>query len=228
METRYDLLLCDADDTLFDFSKASARAFSVMCRENDIPDTPEVYQTYHTINSALWHAFDQGEVTKEFITVERYVRLLQALSLNRSAEKCNQDYLSALGESVFPLPDAEAVCRTLDNDFGRGDRQSKLLSAMVKQTKKITAKNIVDIYNSLKHAWRSSLSGVEQAKLLTQALWLRGAKVERIGVPFEGYWHYGKTKGGTSGVMADLEDNRRMLLDALGMKDTRPADEAAE
>ena len=123
---------------------------------------------------------------------------------------------------------AYARCRKLDNDFGRGDRQSKLLAAMVKQTKKITTKNILDIYDALKHAWRSSLSGAEQAKLLTQALWLRGAKVERVGVPFEGYWHYGKTKGGTSGVMADLEDNRRMLLDALGMKDTRPADEAAK
>ena len=122
---------------------------------------------------------------------------------------------------------AYARCRKLDNDFGRGDRQSKLLAAMVKQTKKITAKNIVDIFNTLKHAWRSSLSGAEQAKLLTQVLWLRGAKVERVGVPFEGYWHYGETKGGTSGVMADLEDNRRLLLDALGMKDTRPA-EAAE
>jgi len=110
---KYPYLLFDADDTLFDFSKASARAFSIMCRENEIPDTPEIYQVYHAINSKLWHAFDRGEVTKDFITLERYVRLLQALSLNRSAEKCNRDYLSALGESVFPLPDAESVCRTL-------------------------------------------------------------------------------------------------------------------
>jgi len=110
---KYLYLLFDADDTLFDFSKASARAFSVMCEENGIPDTPEVFQVYYDINKELWHAFDRGKVTKEFVTLERYVRFLQALSLNRSAEKCNRDYLSALGESVFPLPDAEEVCRTL-------------------------------------------------------------------------------------------------------------------
>ena len=121
---------------------------------------------------------------------------------------------------------AYARCRKLDNDFGRGDRQSKLLAAMVKQTKNITIKNIVDIYDALKHAWRSSLSGADQAKLLTQALWLRGAKVERVGVPFDGHWNYGKTKGGVSGVMADLEQNRSLLLDALGMKDARPAEAA--
>ena len=136
---------------------------------------------------------------------------------------------SPLAEGKSRLNGAQALayarCRKLDNDFGRGDRQSKLLAAMVKQTKKISAKNIVDVFHALKHAWRSSLSGAEQAKLLTQALWLRGAKVERIGVPFEGYWHYGQTKGGTSGVLVELEENRRLLLDALGMKDTRPADE---
>ena len=110
---KYPYLLFDADDTLFDFSKASSRAFSVMCRENEIPNTPETYQQYQEINHALWRAFDRGEVTKEFITLERYVRLLQVLHLDRSAEKCSQDYLAALSESVFPLPEAEAVCREL-------------------------------------------------------------------------------------------------------------------
>ncbi|MBR3795399.1 MAG: LCP family protein [Clostridia bacterium] len=135
------------------------------------------------------------------------------------------DYPLAEGKSRLNGAQALAYarCRQLDNDFGRGERQSKLLAAMVKQTKKITAKNIVDIFNTLKHAWRSSLSGAEQVQLLTQALWLRGAEVQRISAPFEGYWHYGEVKGGVSGVVADLDANRRLLLDALGMKDPRPA-----
>ena len=56
-------LLLDADDTLFDFPKASARAFSCMCRRHDVPDTPEVRQLYHQINQELWDAFDQGKVS---------------------------------------------------------------------------------------------------------------------------------------------------------------------
>lgn len=136
-----------------------------------------------------------------------------------------------LSEGVCRLNGAQALayarCRKLDNDFGRGDRQSKLLASMVQQTKKMTVQNITSVYDSLKHAWRSSLSGAEQAGLLAQALWLRGAKVQRVGVPFEGYWHYGETKGGTSGVVADLEDNRRLLLDALGIKDIQRETTAA-
>lgn len=110
---KYPYLLFDADDTLFDFPKASSRAFSIMCRANDIPETPAVYQLYHEINAVLWNAFEQGEVSKAFVTHERYVRFLKALNLSRDPSKCNNDYLSALGEVVFPLPFAEEVCRTL-------------------------------------------------------------------------------------------------------------------
>jgi YjjG family noncanonical pyrimidine nucleotidase len=110
---KYLYLLFDADDTLFDFPKASDRAFDSMCRTNHIPNTPETRQLYYDINQVLWDAFDRGEVTKEFVTLERYVRFLRALNLQRDPAQCNQDYLTALGQSVFPLPYAEEVCRTL-------------------------------------------------------------------------------------------------------------------
>ena len=110
----YPFLLFDADDTLFDFPKASAQAFAVMCEKHNIANTPETYQIYHNINKVLWAAFDRGEVTKEYLTLERYVRFLKALDIsNQDPAQCNRDYLTALGESVFPLPHAEEVCREL-------------------------------------------------------------------------------------------------------------------
>lgn len=109
----YRYLLFDADDTLFDFHRASLEAFDIMCRKNHIPNTADIYQIYYDINHALWAAFDRGEVTKEFLTLERYVRFLAALGLDRDAAKCNQDYLDGLGSSVFPFPHAEEVCREL-------------------------------------------------------------------------------------------------------------------
>ena len=114
-----------------------------------------------------------------------------------------------------------ARCRKLDSDFGRGERQGKLLAAMVKQTKRMTAANLVSVFGALKHAWRSSLSLPQQAGLLFKALWLRGAKIEHIGVPFENEWRYGDANG-ISGVIADLPANRALLLDALNLKDPEP------
>lgn len=114
---RFRYLLFDADDTLFDFPKSAAQAFSVMCQSNDIPETPETYQLYDAINAVLWAEFEQGKISKDFVTHERYVRFLRHLNLNRDPSKCNRDYLSALGEATFPLPHAEEVCQTL---FDRG------------------------------------------------------------------------------------------------------------
>jgi len=131
-----------------------------------------------------------------------------------------------LAEGVCHLNGAQALtyarCRKLDNDLGRGERQSKLLAAMVDQTKRMTAANVAAVFSSLKHAWRSSLSISEQAGLVFKALWLRGADVERISMPFEGYYRYGSA-GSASGLVADLEENRSLLLDALG----RPQPKAA-
>ena len=110
---KYPYLLFDAGDTLFDFSKAYSTAFSVMCRKYDVPYSPETYQVYHEINLVLWEAFNHGEITKEFLTLERYVRFLNALELDRDAAQCNWDYLQALGRIVYPLPYAGEVCREL-------------------------------------------------------------------------------------------------------------------
>jgi len=148
----------------------------------------------------------------------------EANYINKTAGRYPQYPLS---EGVCRLNGAQALtyarCRKLDNDIGRGERQSKLLSAMVDQTKHLTAANVVAVFNSLKHAWRSSLSAAEQASLVFKALWLRGADVERLSMPFEGYWRYGSA-GSASGVVADLAENRRLLLEALNLPQSAPED----
>ena len=130
---------------------------------------------------------------------------------------------SPLEEGLCRLNGAQALsyarCRNLDSDFGRGQRQSKLVAALVAQTKQIGIPQILGVYDSLKHAWRSSLSASEQVNLLWRALWLRGAQVERIGVPFEGTYRYG------TGVEANLEKNRVMLRAALGIEAAPEAEE---
>ena len=121
-----------------------------------------------------------------------------------------------LAEGVCRLNGAQSLCyarcRKLDNDLGRGDRQTKLFSALVRQTKKMSAANVVSVVRSMDHAWQSSLSGGEQAKLVFDALWMRGAQVIRSAVPYEGYWHYGE-----SSVILNLEENVRLLHETLGL-----------
>lgn len=136
---KFPYLLFDADDTLFDFPRASERAFGKMCLAHDIPCTPELYRRYHEINLVLWSAFDRGEVTKDFVTLERYVRLFRELHIDRDPARCNHDYLAALGERAYPLPHAEEVCRTLKE---RGHRLYIITNAVASVQRKRLAGSV--------------------------------------------------------------------------------------
>ena len=109
----YPYLLFDADDTLFDFPKASALAFDTLCQKQHLPNTQASRQLYHEINQDLWSAFDRREISKEELVILRFHRFLSALEVSRDPVQCNRDYLDALGSGVYPLPHAEEVCREL-------------------------------------------------------------------------------------------------------------------
>lgn len=123
-----------------------------------------------------------------------------------------------LSEGVCLLNGAQALsyvrCRRLDSDIGRGGRQSKVVSSLVKKSKAMGIPALLKLYDDMKHAWTSSLSDTEQFQLLLRCLWLRGASVNRISVPFEGTARYA-TVNGDNGIRLNLEKTSQMLRDAL-------------
>lgn len=123
-----------------------------------------------------------------------------------------------LSEGVCLLNGAQALsyvrCRRLDSDIGRGNRQSKVVSSLVKKSKAMGISSLLKLYDDMKHAWTSSLSDSEQFQLLVRCLWLRGASVNRLSVPFEGAGRYA-TVNGDNGIRLDLEKTSQMLRDAL-------------
>ena len=111
--SRYQYLLFDADNTLFDFEAANHNAFAQVCRHCGLEYTEELYEFYESINRPLWHRLDLGEVTKEFLVVERFRRFLAALEIDRDPAECNRIQLSGLGSSTVLLPHALEVVETL-------------------------------------------------------------------------------------------------------------------
>ncbi len=109
----YPYLLFDADNTLFDFEAANRNAFAQVCSYCDIPDTEETYQQYETINQSLWDALNRGEVTKDFLVVERFRRFLPLVHSDRDPAACNRLHLFHLGQSSVLLPHALEICQTL-------------------------------------------------------------------------------------------------------------------
>lgn len=110
---RYDIVLLDADNTLFDFNAAEAQALDAVLEEFGWPRDGESKQVYLEINRALWSAFDRGEVEEDSLTVERFRRLGERLGRSADPAAMNRRYLDHLGECSVLLPGAEELCRTL-------------------------------------------------------------------------------------------------------------------
>ena len=110
---RYDTVLLDADDTLFDFGAAEHAALFRALAERGYPATAETEALYVSINRPLWAAFDRGEVTQDFLVIERFRRLVAELGGRDDPAAFNRDYLTYLGQGSQLLPGAEELCRAL-------------------------------------------------------------------------------------------------------------------
>lgn len=110
---RYDFVLLDADNTLFDFDRSEHEALRLALEAFSIPCPPETEALYVSINSSLWAMLDRGVATREWLVVERFARLTAALGVEADPAALNRTYLDRLGEQAFLLPGAEEVCRTL-------------------------------------------------------------------------------------------------------------------
>ena len=110
---RYDYVLFDADNTLYDFDRAEDRALALTLEHYGFPDTPEIRARYSAGNRALWAAFDRREVTKDFLLVERFAAFQRQMGTDHDSAEMNLYYLTRLSEGAFLLPGAEELCRAL-------------------------------------------------------------------------------------------------------------------
>lgn len=112
MKTRYDVLLCDADNTIFDFEKAEENAFYEACTLMGIEGTPALLHAYSEINQALWKLLEQGGITQSVLRVRRFEQFLEHIGSDVDATAMATTYTDALGRQGVPLPGAfEAVER---------------------------------------------------------------------------------------------------------------------
>lgn len=114
MKQRYDVILFDADRTLFDFNQSQRFALQEVYRASGIPETEEMFQAYTKLNNHLWGQFDRGEITLDQLTKIRFRSFFQQIGLTgRDPDQANAQYIHALGSHSILLPGAEALCADL-------------------------------------------------------------------------------------------------------------------
>ena len=101
----YDILLFDADRTLFDFDEYEKLAFYEIAPRYGVASTNENFELYKKINHENWHALELGLVTKEVLVVRRFAQFLEAVHAVGNAQKMNDDYLTALSKKSILFKD---------------------------------------------------------------------------------------------------------------------------
>lgn len=115
---KYNLFLFDLDDTLLDFQASEKLCFKHTFNHFGITESlDEIHKTYKVHNNLLWKQIETGEVTKDFIKVERFKRTLDHHQIEIPPHKMANFYLEQLPENVVLIDGAVEICEYLKN-FG--------------------------------------------------------------------------------------------------------------
>ncbi len=117
---KYNIILFDADGTLYDFDSSEALSLNETLEFAGIPVSSETLLTYHEINKREWEALERGETTREALKVDRFRKLIDALpsvNTDKTPKEIADHYLEALSEKCILFPESEELCRRLSDDF---------------------------------------------------------------------------------------------------------------
>ena len=136
---KYEVLLFDADETLFDFKKSERQAFENSIREFNM-DYDENYhlKIYEEINTGIWLEFEKGLITQEKLKVERFRRLSEKLNVSFDPKEFAKSYMKHLANASFLYEDSFELIKNLSQNYrlaiitnGLTDVQSKRIGQSV-------------------------------------------------------------------------------------------------
>ena len=144
---KYEIILFDADETLYDFKKSEREAFkNTMLKFNINYDENYHLKIYKEINSALWKEFEQGLVTQEVLKIERFKRLSKALKIRFDENEFANSYIENLANASFLYDNSLELIKTLNKSFRLAIVTNGLTSV---QNKRIRQSNIAKFFDAI-------------------------------------------------------------------------------
>ena len=115
---KYQVLLFDADETLFDFKMAEKQAFLRALEEYKLDvDKEESLKLYSQINKHIWEEFERGEITADRLRVERFERFSKKIKIDFDAVSFSKAYAKFLGEGAYLFDDSVEVIDYLSKKY---------------------------------------------------------------------------------------------------------------
>lgn len=110
-------LLFDLDNTLLDFKAAEKFGLTQVFAEYNIPDTPENIASYKRINHKLWKDYEEGFISREIITSQRFPLFFKEVGILEDGLKAEEKYRHYLELSKVEMPGARDVLEDLAPNY---------------------------------------------------------------------------------------------------------------
>ena len=114
---KYEFILIDLDQTIFDFRKAEEMALGKTIRAFGLEPTEAVIARYKQINRGLWARLEQGTVTHQQVLEDRFGNLFEAFGMTVDKAACSKAYGDGLSERHYYLPGAEEALAALQGKY---------------------------------------------------------------------------------------------------------------
>lgn len=115
---RYDVLLFDADETLFDFKTSERVALKNTLFEYGLDsEDKQLLTLYSEINAEIWKAFERGEITQKALKVERFHRFIKQANLSIDADQMAKRFIYHLGEASYLFDETKPLIDALGTSF---------------------------------------------------------------------------------------------------------------
>ncbi len=129
---KYELVLIDLDDTLFDYSKTEDSAFrktfekmgffqvNQIEKEKMEENYEKIRKQYKEVNLQLWKDLEKGKIDKDKLKVLRFEKIIKEFGLEYDSVEVSEWYLKKLREGVFPFTVTEKLCEYLHSKYKVG------------------------------------------------------------------------------------------------------------
>lgn len=117
MVKKYELLLFDADGTLFDFRTAMYESLSRLITDLRIECTEKMLIDYNNINNEMWRRHEDGEITKSEMRTKRFERFAKLYNIDKDPDELDAMYLFNLAHCPYLIDGAEALCKKLKGKY---------------------------------------------------------------------------------------------------------------
>ena len=114
---RYTTVLFDADNTLFDFSRAERAALDDALTAFGVTPDEDKARHYSAVNDMMWKKLERGEISKSALRVARFEVFCRDYGLDVDVPALAVAYTDHLAEKAFLLPGALETCRILSAFF---------------------------------------------------------------------------------------------------------------